>query len=83
MRWIPSGDGSRHDMDRDRVWMDDRKWMTRGGWQEMDHERRMTINLIPFHEDIEVMRSFTLLEITTLISTYATTQLLWNTDMQT
>ena len=23
-RWTPSGDGSRHDMDRDRTWMDDR-----------------------------------------------------------
>ena len=23
-RWIASGDGSRHDMDRDRIWMDDR-----------------------------------------------------------
>jgi len=43
----------------------------------------MTINLLPFHEDIEVMRSFTLLEITTLISIYATTQLQWNADMQT
>ena len=30
----------------------------------MDHGRRMTINLLPFYEDIEVMRSYTLLEIT-------------------
>jgi len=44
--------------------MDDRRWMTRDGSQEMDHGRRMTINLLPFHEDIEVIRSYTLLEIT-------------------
>jgi hypothetical protein len=48
----------------------------------MDHGRRMTINLLPFHEDIEVMRSFTLLEITTLISIYATTKLQSSADMQ-
>jgi hypothetical protein len=24
-RWIPSGDGSRPDMDRERIWMDDRR----------------------------------------------------------
>jgi len=33
-RWTPSGDGSRPDMDRDRIWMDDL-----GGWQEMDDRR--------------------------------------------
>ena len=38
--------------------------MTGDGSQEMDHGRRMTINLLPFYEDIEVMRSYTLLEIT-------------------
>jgi len=32
----------------------------------------MTINLLPFNEDIEVMRSYTLLEIT-LISSYGVT----------
>jgi len=63
-RWIPSGDGSLPDMDRDRIWMDDRRWMTGDGSQEMDHGRRMTINLLPFYEDIEVMRSYTILEIT-------------------
>jgi hypothetical protein len=36
----------------------------------MDHGRRMTTNLLPFYEDIEVMRSYTILEITTLISNY-------------
>jgi hypothetical protein len=82
-RWIPSGDGSRQDMDLDRIWMDDRRRMTGEGSQEMDHGRRMTINLLPFHEDIEVIRSYTLLEITTLISNYATTQLQWNADLQT
>jgi hypothetical protein len=32
---------------------------------------------------MEIMRSFTLFEITTLISIYATTQLQWNADMDT
>jgi len=54
----------------DRIWMDDRRWMTGYGSQEMDHGRRMAINLLPFYEDIEVMRSYTILEITTLISNY-------------
>jgi len=27
-RWIPSGDGSRQNMDCDRIWMDDRRWIT-------------------------------------------------------
>jgi len=62
-RWIASGDGSRQDMDRDWIWMDDMRWMTGDGSQEMDHERRMTVNLLPFHEDIEAIRSYTLLEI--------------------
>ena len=30
----------------------------------MDHGRRKTINLLPFYENIVVMRSYTLLEIT-------------------
>ena len=38
--------------------------MTGDGSREMDHGRRMTINLLPSHEDIEVMRSYTILEIT-------------------
>jgi len=63
-RRIADGDGSRPDMDRDRIWMDDRRWMTGYGSQEMDHGRRMTINLLPFYEDIEVMRSYTIFEIT-------------------
>jgi len=54
-RWIPSGDGSSPEMDRDWIWMDDLRWMTGDGSQEMDHWRRMTINLVPFYEDIAVM----------------------------
>jgi hypothetical protein len=46
-KWIPSGDGSRQDMDRGWIWMDDRRWMTGDGSQEMDHERQMTIGLFP------------------------------------
>jgi len=38
--------------------------MTGYGSQEMDHGRRMTINLLPFDDDIEVMRSYTIVEIT-------------------
>ena len=81
-RWITSGDGSWDGMDCDQIWMDDRRWRTGGGWQEMNHGRRITMNLLPFREDIEVIRSFTLLEIPTLRSNYATMQLLWNTDME-
>jgi len=29
----------------------------------MDYGRRMTVNLLPFHEDIEAIRSYTLLKI--------------------
>jgi len=38
--------------------------MTGDGSQEMDHGGRMTINPLPFYEDSEVMRSYTVLEIT-------------------
>jgi hypothetical protein len=38
--------------------------MTGDGLQERDHGRRMAINPLPFYEDIAVMRSYTLLEIT-------------------
>jgi hypothetical protein len=44
--------------------------MTRDESQEMDHGRRMAINLLPYYEDIEVMQSYTILEIMTLISNY-------------
>jgi hypothetical protein len=44
--------------------------MSGDGSREMDHGRRMTINPLPFYEDIEVMRSYTIFEITTLISNY-------------
>jgi len=47
--------------------------MTGDGSREMDHGRRMTINLLPFYEDIAVIRSYTILEITTLISSYEIT----------
>ena len=78
-RWILFRAGSRHDMDRnrigmdDRIWMDDHRWMTGDGSQEMDHWRRMATNPVPFDEDIEVMRSYTILEITTLFSNYEVT----------
>ena len=52
--------------------------MTGDGLLETDDNQSPSL-----YEDIEVMRSFTLLEITTLISYYATTQLQWNADMQT
>jgi hypothetical protein len=35
-------------MDRDQLWMDDRRCTTGDGSQEMDHGRRMTINLLPY-----------------------------------
>ena len=44
--------------------VDDRRRMTEDGSQEMDHGGRMTINLLPFDEDIEVTRSYTILKIT-------------------
>jgi len=48
-RWIPSGDGSWPEMDRDWIWMADRRrWMTGDGSQETDHGRRMTINLLSY-----------------------------------
>jgi hypothetical protein len=72
-RWIPSGDGSRPDMYRNRIWMDDRRWMTGDGSQEMDHGRRMTINLLPFYEDIVVMRVIPFSKSLTLISSYEVT----------
>jgi hypothetical protein len=44
--------------------VDDRRWMTGDGPKEMDHGRRMAINPLPFYEDIAVMRSYTIVEIT-------------------
>jgi len=38
--------------------------MTGDGPQEMDYRRRKAITPLPFYEDIAVMRSYTLLEIT-------------------
>jgi len=51
-------------MDRDRLLMDKKRWMTADGTQEMHHGRPMKINLIFFNEGIEVMRSYTILWIT-------------------
>jgi len=42
--------------------VDDSRWMTADGSREMDHGRRMTINILPLHEDIEVIRGYTLVE---------------------
>lgn len=42
--------------------------MTGDGSQEMDRMRGMTIIPVPLHEDIVVVQSYTILEITTLIS---------------
>jgi hypothetical protein len=55
-RWL-TRDGSRPEVARGLIWMDDRRWMTGYGSQEMDHGRRMTINLLPFYAEIEVLRS--------------------------
>jgi len=63
-RWIAARDGLQPEMARGR------RWMTGDGSPEMDHGRQMAINPLPFYEDIEVMRSHTILEITTLISSY-------------
>jgi len=84
-RWILSGDILWPDMDRDWIRMADRRWITTGyGLMTGDGSQETNDNQSPFlYEDIEVMRNFTLLEITTLISNYATTQLEWNADMQT
>jgi hypothetical protein len=69
-RWIAAGDGSHPEIDRGRIWIaTGYRWMTGDGSQEMDHRRRMTVNLLAFHEDIEATRSYTRLEVT-LISSY-------------
>ena len=54
LKWM-LGDRSRPEMDRGLIWIatrygwmtevDDRTWLTGDGSQEMDHGRRMTINL--------------------------------------
>jgi hypothetical protein len=73
-------DGSCPEVDCGLIWIvtgyglltevDDRRWMTGDGSQQMKHGRRMTINLLPFYEDIQAIRSYTILEITTLNSNY-------------
>jgi len=71
-RWITAGDGSQEmDPVRRRIAagyasrpdMDHWRCMTGDGCQEMGHTRRMTIILLLFHEAIEGIRSYTLLEI--------------------
>jgi hypothetical protein len=44
--------------------------MTGDGSLEIDHGRRMTLNLLLLYEDIAVMRIYAMLEIITLISNY-------------
>jgi len=51
----------------DHGWMtelDDRRRMTGDGSQEIDHGGWITIIPLPFHDDLEVIRSYTILEIT-------------------
>ena len=47
-RWITVRYRLRADMDRDRIWMDDRRWMTGDGSREIHQGRRMTINLLSY-----------------------------------
>jgi hypothetical protein len=59
-------------MDRGMIWIatgqmtevDDRRRITGDGSQEMDHVGWMTINFLPFYEDMEVMQCYSILEIT-------------------
>ena len=48
--------------------------MTGDGSQKVDHGRWMTINHLPFNNDFKVKRSYTMLEIKTLISNYKVSQ---------
>jgi hypothetical protein len=52
---IAARDGLRPDMDRDRIWVDDQRWMTGDGLLETDDNQSPSL-----YEDIEVMRSYTL-----------------------
>jgi len=66
--WIPSGDGLCPEMDLDRIWMDDWRWITGDGSRETDD------NQSPFrYADIQDTRSYASLEITKLISIYEVT----------
>jgi len=72
--WM-TGDGSRLEMNRERQWIaTGYGWMTEVNnrrWIPGDGSRkRMTINPLPFYEDIVVIRRYTILEITSLISNY-------------
>jgi hypothetical protein len=52
--------------------------MTGDGPKEMDHGWRMAINPLPFYEDIVVMRSYTIVEITNFdfeLRSYTATQI--------
>jgi len=47
-RWM-TRDGSLPEMDRIKIWISTGYgWMTGGEWQEMDHGRRITINLLSY-----------------------------------
>jgi hypothetical protein len=63
MLWIATGHGWKTEVD-------DRRRKTGDGSQEMDHGTRMTNNLLPFYQDIAVMQTYTILEITTLNANY-------------
>jgi len=70
-RWIAAWYGSRPDTDG---WP---RWMTGDGWQEMDlmrwikGDRWQSVSFL--YEGIDLMQSYTILEITTLISSYEVT----------
>ena len=72
-RCIPSRDRSRQDMDRDWIWMDDRRWMTGGERQEMDHGRRMTVNLLPFMKILRLYEVIPFSRSVTMITNYEVT----------
>jgi hypothetical protein len=62
-RDIPAGAGSRANMARDRISMQDGRCVIGDGPQEMDPGRWITIHLLAFCEDIAVMGCYTLLKI--------------------
>jgi len=63
MIWIVTGYG----------WMTEvgnRRWMTGDGFQEMDHERQMTINHLTFYDDSRICEVIPFSISLTLISSY-------------
>jgi len=68
-RWIAAGYGSWPDMDRDRIWMDDRRWIMGDGWQSIS---------FPF------MKIFRLCEVIPFSKSWLwiqSTKFQWNPDM--